>query len=185
MKELTCDIKVSDRADTDSTVLFDPARLAPEIVHAAETPESLDLPAATDVEEHLTSLSHSILETSLGRKFQYSDSHPSRIFSFGITCRHFVVCELILRSTSYCFIVFSGKTPSFGRTSSRLSTHSMFGRQISDEDDEEVKKERFFNDTLVNLDLLGHGPTTKSQKSSSHDSDDELLDLLQDLVFIV
>jgi hypothetical protein len=56
----------------------------------------------------------------------------------------------------------------------------MFGRQISDDDeDEEAKKERFFNDTLVNIDLLGHGPT---QKSSSQDSDDELLDLLQDLV---
>jgi hypothetical protein len=56
----------------------------------------------------------------------------------------------------------------------------MFGRQISDDDeDEEAKKERFFNDTLVNIDLLGNGPT---QKSSSQDSDDELLDLLQDLV---
>ncbi len=79
--------------------------------------------------------------------------------------------------------IFSGKTPSLGRSSSRLSTHSIFGRQISEEDDEEAKKERFFNDTLVNVDLLGYGPTTKSQKSSSQDSDDELLDLLlQDLV---
>ena len=58
----------------------------------------------------------------------------------------------------------------------------MFGRQISEDDDEEAKKERFFNDTLVNVDLLGYGPTT--QKSSSQDSDDELLDLLQDLVII-
>jgi hypothetical protein len=71
MKELTCDEKISDLADSDSTVLFDPARTTSEIVHAAETPESSDLPAATEVEEHLTSLSHSILETSLGRKPQY------------------------------------------------------------------------------------------------------------------
>jgi hypothetical protein len=70
MRELTCDEKISDLADSDSTVLFDPARTTPEIVHAAETPESSDLPAATEVEEHLTSLSHSILETSLGRKPQ-------------------------------------------------------------------------------------------------------------------
>ncbi len=87
MKDLTCDEKVSDRTDSDSTVLFDPAKSAPEVVHAAETPESSDLPAATDVEEHLTSLSHSILETSLGRKLLYLYTHLVACFS----CSHLVV----------------------------------------------------------------------------------------------
>ena len=50
--------------DSDSTVLFDPSKLA--IVHAAETPEHSNLPAATVTEDHLVSLSHSILDTDDG-----------------------------------------------------------------------------------------------------------------------
>jgi len=91
MKDLTCDEKVSDRTDSDSTVLFDPAKSAPEVVHAAETPESSDLPAATDVEEHLTSLSHSILETSLGRKLLYFYTH----LVVCISCSHLVACTYL------------------------------------------------------------------------------------------
>ena len=65
--------KISTRTDSDSTVLFDPSvegnRI--EIVHAAETPENSDLPAATETEDHLLSLSHSILEHSaIARKFR-------------------------------------------------------------------------------------------------------------------
>ena len=66
----TSDRKPSARMDSDSTVLFDPtSELKKEIiVHAAETPENSDLPPATENEEHLASLSHSILEVSLGSK---------------------------------------------------------------------------------------------------------------------
>ena len=63
------DQKPSVRIDSDSTVLFDPAvELKKEIVYAAETPENSDLPPATENEEHLASLSHSILEVSIGSK---------------------------------------------------------------------------------------------------------------------
>jgi len=55
--------KISAPVDSDATVLFDATKL--EIAHADETPDNSSLPAATDNEDHVASLSHSILETSV------------------------------------------------------------------------------------------------------------------------
>jgi len=74
--------KISARVDSDATILFDPSKLG--MVHAAETPENSDLPAATEVEDHLVSLSYSILETSVESKSPILQHHNPTNLSFGL-----------------------------------------------------------------------------------------------------
>ena len=62
--------KNSALIDSDATALFDATKL--EIAHAAETPENSTLPAATDNEDHLVSLSHSILDTSVRSESKFA-----------------------------------------------------------------------------------------------------------------
>lgn len=138
--------ETSSAEDPDSTLIFDPGNTEKKIVmvYPAECPSDCNLPRATDIEEHVSSLSHSILEAS------------------SIGC----------------------KTPSLvdSRPASRLSRLPSL--------DQDPNKEKYFNDTHIDMDILNQTKMSTSKPQTTQESDvdvdddedeDELLNLLQDL----